>query len=393
MGTNPSHKADLSLEALADIQVPKDLRISPDGTKIVYALQPFSKKGENAISSIWTATVGKEKSARQFTSGLFSDEQPQWSPDGSSLAFKSDRGHPGKSSTLYVMPVDGGEAYPITSVDNEKPIAAFEWSPSGAYIAFASADEKTDDQARKEKEKDDAKVWGENLEYSRLRVVHLATRQVQTVVSGDRHVHDFSWGPDSKQIIYIEHKEPDINSAGIHGVNICIAPCFGGKSNTVTEFPGPIIQIAWGTPGVYFTAGHEPRSISTSRSLYQLDVGNCSYTKHDSEESCCLSIQKNQSDLAYSVQHGLFDELFTIIDGNHTLVHRGGYDVASFDTFRTANTTIIALTLGDGSNPEDVYSIVTSEPKSMVKLSDHNPSLAALQISKAWSVSATASDG
>ncbi|KAJ5304447.1 uncharacterized protein N7443_004107 [Penicillium atrosanguineum] len=391
MVTNPKHKAELSVEALADLQIPKDLCISPDGNQAVYVLQSFSKNGENATSSIWIAKVGEEKSARQFTSGLSNDQQPQWSPDGTSLAFKSDRDHPGKSSTLYVMHVDGGEAYPVTPVENDEPIAAFEWSPSGAYIAYTSADEKTDEQARKEKEKDDAKVWGENLKYCRLRIVHAATRQVSTIVSGDRHVHDFSWGPDSKQIVYVEHKEPDVNAAVIHGTKICTASLVEAKSNTVTEYPGAIRQIAWGNYGVYFNAGLEPRSITTSLSLHQLDIEKGSYTEHESEESCCVGIRKNQSSLACHVQHDLHDELFSIQDGNCTLVHRGEHALASFAILTTAEKTVIAITKGDGSNPEEVFSI--SESEGTVQLSDHNSSIAALKISKACSVSATASDG
>ncbi|KAJ5588465.1 WD40-like Beta Propeller [Penicillium hordei] len=168
MVTNPDYKANLSLEALADLQVPGDLYISPDAAKIVYKLQYFSKKGENATSSIWIAVVGKEKSTRQFTSGLFSDEQPKWSPDGTSLAFKSDRGHLGKSSTIYVMQVDGGEPYPIMPDGNKKPIAAF--GVPTVRISFTSPDEKTDEQVHKEKAKDDATVWGENLEHHRLEL-------------------------------------------------------------------------------------------------------------------------------------------------------------------------------------------------------------------------------
>ncbi|KAJ5511856.1 WD40-like Beta Propeller [Penicillium expansum] len=391
MVTNPDHKVNLSLEALADLQVPSDLCISPDATRIAYKLRPFSKEDENATSSIWIAEVGKEKSTRQFTSGLFNDEQPQWSPDGTSLAFKSDRGHPGKGSTVYVMSVNGGEAYPITPVDDEKPIAAFEWSPDGACIAFTSADEKTTEQVRKEEEKDDATVWGENLEHHRLKVAHIATRQVQTIVSGDKHVHDFSWSPDSKQIIYIEHKDPDVNSAGFYGAKICIVSLFGIKSSVVTKFPGPIYQVAWGNSGVYFIAGVNPKHWATSLSLYQLDYQNGSYTEQESEESCCDSIQKNQSSLAYHVQNNLHDEILLIDGGNHTLIHRGEYDIASFNVSRTANNTVIAITKGDGSNPEEVFSITESE--GIVKLSDHNSSIAALEISKTFSISATASDG
>jgi dipeptidyl aminopeptidase/acylaminoacyl peptidase len=389
MVTNPDHKASLSLEDLADLQVPNDLRISPDAARIVYTLRSFSKKGQNFTSSIWIAEVGKEKSTRQFTSGLFNDEQPQWSPDGTSLAFKSDRG--GKGSAIYVMAVNGGEAYPITPVNDEKPIMAFEWSLNGAFIAFTSADEKTDEQVCKERAKDDATVWGKNLEYCRLRIVHVATRQIQTIVYGDRHVHDFSWSPDSTQIIYIEHESPDINSAGFYGSKLRIVSLLGAKSTTVAKFLGPISQVKWGNCGVYFIAGHELTHCSTSLSLYRLEIEDGSYTKLEFKESCCIRIQKNQSSLAYRVQHHLHDELFAIEDGNHNLIHGREYEMVSFDICSTTGNTVVAITKGDGSNPEEVFSISLS--KGIVKLSDHNSRIAALKIARHYTITATASDG
>lgn len=381
----------MSLEALADLQVPKELSLSPDGTKVVYTLQPFSKKSENITSSIWIAEVGQEKSTRQFTSGLFNDDQPQWSPCGTSLAFKSDRGQPGKSSAIYVLPLSGGEAYPITPADNEGHIAAFEWSPDGALIAFTSEDEKTEEQARMTREKDDAKVWGERLEYRRLRIVNVTTKRIQTVVCGDRHVHDFSWSSDSKQVGYVEHKGPDICSAGFYGAKICIAPLSGAKPSTITEFPGPITKIALVNRDIYFIAGYKPEHCSTSLSLYRLDIKDGSYTKKESEDSCCIGIRKNYSSLTYRVQRRLHDELFSVDDGDSDRVYRGEHDIASFDALKTVGKPIIALTKGDGSNPEEVFSF--SEFDGLVKLSDHNFAIAALKISKACPISATASDG
>ncbi|OOF94677.1 hypothetical protein ASPCADRAFT_148501 [Aspergillus carbonarius ITEM 5010] len=368
-------KPELSLEALADLQVPRDLSISPDGTKIAYTLQALSKKGEHAISSIWIAKVGEENSSRQFTSGCFNDEQPQWSPAGGLIAFKSDRHRPGKSSAIYVLPVDGGEAYPVTPVDCEKPI-------------------KTDEQVAKEKAKDDPTVWGEDLEYLRLRIAHVPTRQIKTIVDGHRHVHDFTWSPDSRQICFIAHKGPDINSAGFYGAEIWITSVSGElESKMIAEFPGPISQIAWGNCGVYFIAGHVPTHCLTSLSLYEFDLEHGSYEERNdgNEESCCITIRKNQSCLSYRVQRYLADEFFSISDGARTKVYGEECEMSSFDVLKSTDSTIIAITRGDGSNPEEVFSI--SECAGTVKLSAHNSSIAALEISKSWPISTHAADG
>lgn len=395
MSTGYNDKPEVPLEALADLQLPRDLCISPDGTQIAYTLQAYSKKGEHATSALWIAKVGEENSSRQFTSGLFNDEQPQWSPTGTMIAFKSDRHRAGKGSAIYVLSVEGGEASPLTPVDREKPIEAFRWNSTGTSIAFTSADEKTDEQVAKEKAKDDPTVWGQDLEYHRLRIAHIATRQIDTVVGGHRHVHDFTWSPDSQQICFVANRGPDINSASFDGTEIWTISQSGTNPKKIVKFPGPISQIVWGDCGVYFIAGHIPTHVLTSLSLYELDIENGSYRqlKEDNEEHCCITIRKNQSCLSYRVQRYLADEFYSISsDGTCTKVYSDECEMISFDVFKTSDDAIVAVTKGDGSNPEEVFTISKSAG-TVVKLSSHNSSIAALDISKSRAISTRATDG
>jgi len=92
--------------------------------------------------------------------------------DEKHVAFISDRGERGKSSAIYILSLSGGEAYPITEFKNEKPISSLAWSP-GKYIAYLSTDEKTPEQQKKEEDKLDARVYGGEWEYHRLRCVHV----------------------------------------------------------------------------------------------------------------------------------------------------------------------------------------------------------------------------
>ncbi len=84
------------------------------------------------------------KSLTPVTSGDFDDEEPAWSPDGSRLAFTSNRSQPDPDRTynsdIWMVAADNKDkgAHPtqVTSNPGEDHQAA--WSPDGKWIAYSS---------------------------------------------------------------------------------------------------------------------------------------------------------------------------------------------------------------------------------------------------------------
>ncbi len=104
----------ITAEDLYRFQVVMDARISPDGKQVIMAVQRVERKTEKKFTNLWlVSTTGGRP--QQFTYGDQVDAMPRWSPNGRSIAFLSNRKDE-KQMQIYTIPVDGGEARPLTDL-------------------------------------------------------------------------------------------------------------------------------------------------------------------------------------------------------------------------------------------------------------------------------------
>ncbi len=215
-------KRRITAEDLYKFELISGFEISPDGKHVVYALQRVDQKTEKKFSNLWIVSTEGGK-PRQFTYGDQVDSKPQWSPDGSQIAFISNRKDE-KNPQMYLIPFSGGEARPLT--DLKGIIGSFEWSPDGQK--FVCQFRKTDaDVLDREEDEHKKKLGVVERHYTRISYKfdgagflpkerwHLWIVDAQNGESTqltDGEVYDETspvWSPDGKNILFTSNRSPD----------------------------------------------------------------------------------------------------------------------------------------------------------------------------------------
>jgi len=178
---------------------------SPDGRWVAFTATA-ADFDENAMNSdVWVIELQTGRSY-QLTRGAKRDNDPKWSPDGSRLAFLSDRG--GKVNLWLISP-DGGEAEAGTKFE-KMSIASYEWLPDGSGFVFTAADPATPEEEKRKKDKNDPILVDKEFKYARLYQFKLGDKEPAKLTKEDYHVASFNVSPDGKWVAFSAQPTPKV---------------------------------------------------------------------------------------------------------------------------------------------------------------------------------------
>ncbi len=234
-------KSGMRPEDVYELTSVSDPRVSPDGLTCAFVLTTIDRDESKYASSIWLVATDGSGEPRRFTYGDRRDASPRWSPDGTRLAFVSNR-ETEKAAQIYVICLDGGEATKLTDLKESAEDIA--WSPDGSHIAFtsrvrAAAYDEEEDRKRAPRHFTTLKYKLESVGWIADRPKHLFvvpadnSAEPKQLTDGGHQHNSPNWSPDGLHIAFTaaRHKNWDIDVVN----DIYVIAAKGGRPKKITR--------------------------------------------------------------------------------------------------------------------------------------------------------------
>jgi dipeptidyl aminopeptidase/acylaminoacyl peptidase len=254
-------KTPIRADDLYRFQTVSGAEISPDGARIAFTVGRVDRATEKKHSNVWVAPTDST-APHQFTYGDQRDTSPQWSPDGSKIAFLSNRGDEHQPQ-IHVIRVDGGEARPLTKLKGD--IGAFRWSPDAKRLVCVFRKQDAEVAAR---DADDRKkqlgVVARHItrvhfkydgagmlphERAHLWTIDARTGRAKQLTEGDEFSESSpEWSPDGRHIVFVSNRSDDPEFTP-EAVGLYVIPADGGDMREIATPIGSVALPAYSPDG------------------------------------------------------------------------------------------------------------------------------------------------
>ena len=260
----PSLAQSTSFEKAISLKQANGATISSSGRHVLFSINSTDWESNSYDSEIWLGKDGNEPFQLTNTA-KGSSFAAEFSPDEKWISFLADRGN---KTQLYLISIQGGEAFPITKEDDG--INSYAWSPDGKQIALVKTDPDSK-TLKQSKEKYGAfGVEGEEYKLSHLWLLNFNIDSIRhagllpcnktdtttkntacyelpkstRLTTGDFTVGRYGWSPDGRQIAYTMLPDPLINSS--IRADIATISVADKKTKTIVSNPAADFFMEWG---------------------------------------------------------------------------------------------------------------------------------------------------
>jgi len=368
-----------TIRDMLSINVVSQMDISPDGKSVVFVLSKADFEESKYRTDLYLASV-ESGEVKQLTFSNEDERNPKFSPDAKFIAFisnrKSDPQEKETKNQIWLLPVDGGEAFKLTNAP--EGVISFQWMPDGKNILYLT--QETLPKPEKEKKERDKKlkfdptVVDKEKYRKEFYIVDVKTKKERKIFTGDYGIEQFDVSPDGKFVVYNTNYTGDIDDS--KKFDLWLLEVETGKSKQLTKRPGGERQPKWSPDGKYiaFVADLDPKFTYSQEELFiadpqtgeiknlteKFDVGVISY-----------EFSKSEPGKIYArTASGVYTHIYTISINDGTIKEFLGGERVFSDI--AVSGKVLAFLVEDKTSAPDVYVLKNGELK---KLTDLNPQL------------------
>jgi dipeptidyl aminopeptidase/acylaminoacyl peptidase len=237
-----------------------DTAISPDGRQVAYTVTTIDATANKRVSAVWVVATSGGAEPRQLSASGFNSSAPRWSPDGSRLAFLSNRAAAGidtPRAQIWILPMNGGEAQQVSHLKNG--VSVFQWSPDGKrFVAVGrlGPSDAVPASARKSDVRHYKTIlykyndtgWYDDKR-THLWVVDAANGSDRQLTQGDDwNDADPQWSPDGSRIAFVSDRTGREYEGGLNK-DVWVIPAEGGALVKISDHDFEDTTPRWSPDG------------------------------------------------------------------------------------------------------------------------------------------------
>ena len=263
-------KPKLSFDEFFDSVDISDVQFSPDGHSLVFQTDRADWNQSIYRDDLWLYRDGGVGTLTQLTQSGH-DSAPQWSPDGRWIAFLSERKTANDTSDdstdtqLYLISPNGGEAFPVTAGDES--IHSFAWSSDARTLYFSTRSPWTREQKDAYK-----KEWKDVIQYRAaergdmifsLDLADALARQAARGTSSDRSDDTIGPSPGARVVATLPGRIESLSTSPDGRRLAFLSSSISQRVEKVEEFEIYTVDLTNASPV------HPPHQVTRNQALEQ----------------------------------------------------------------------------------------------------------------------------